>query len=377
MNNPRVAFLHRRVLWRPARLARPVAAVGLALALVTAGLAIVARAEIIEQILIKVNGEIFTKTDLEQRQVAALRQRGQSIDLKSQRSDEALRKMLNEITPQIVLDAVDEALMVQRGKELGYKLGEEQFKTVVDNLKKENKIETDDQFQAALKQEGITMADLRRNVERSMIVSRVQQNEVFSKIAISDEEARRYDDAHQNEFTTLASVTLREVLVAVATDPKGLSVAQDETAQAKAEQLRARAAAGEDLDKIAAEAADSPTRTAALIGPISLGDVSGDLRKMLEALKAGQLTPVVRTNRGYEFFKLESMSPAQILPFDKAREQISERVFTGKRQGAYDQYLEKMRSQAIIEFKSDDIKKAYDQAVATHATAVAAAPASP
>ena len=36
------------------------------------------RAEIIEQILVKVNGEIFTKTDLEKRQVAALRQMGQA-----------------------------------------------------------------------------------------------------------------------------------------------------------------------------------------------------------------------------------------------------------------------------------------------------------
>jgi hypothetical protein len=31
------------------------------------------RAEIIEQVLVKVNGEIFTKTDLEARQVSALR----------------------------------------------------------------------------------------------------------------------------------------------------------------------------------------------------------------------------------------------------------------------------------------------------------------
>ena len=39
------------------------------------------RAEIIEQILVKVIGEIFTKSDLEQRQVAALRQKGQALDL--------------------------------------------------------------------------------------------------------------------------------------------------------------------------------------------------------------------------------------------------------------------------------------------------------
>src|SRR5205807_3471218 len=108
-----------------------------------------ARAEIIEQILVKVNGEIFTKSDLEQRQVAALRQKGQQIDLKSDPSNQQLRKALDEITPQIMVEAVDEMLLVQRGKELGYKLSDEQFKSVLDNIKKENKLESEEQFQAA------------------------------------------------------------------------------------------------------------------------------------------------------------------------------------------------------------------------------------
>ena len=77
-----------------------------------------------------------------------------------------LRKALDEITPQMMVDAVDEMLIVQRGKELGYKLSDEQFKSVVDNIRKENKIETDEQFQAALKPENMTMADLRRNLEK-------------------------------------------------------------------------------------------------------------------------------------------------------------------------------------------------------------------
>src|SRR5215471_7234329 len=147
------------------------------------------RAEIIEQILVKVNGEIFTKSDLEQRQVQALRQKGQAIDLKSDPNNVQLRKALDEITPQIIVDAVDEMLIVQRGKELGYKLSDEQFKSVVDNIRKENKIETEEQFQAALKAENMTMNDLRRNLERSMIVQRVQQNEVMTKIGVTDDEA--------------------------------------------------------------------------------------------------------------------------------------------------------------------------------------------
>ncbi len=131
----------------------------------------------------KVNGEIFTKSDLEQRQVNMLRQKGQQFDLKSDSSNEQLRKALDEITPQIMVEAVDEMVVVQRGKELGYKLSDEQFKSVVDNIRKENKIDSEEQFQAALKSENMSMVDLRRNLERSMIFQRVQQNEVLGKSA--------------------------------------------------------------------------------------------------------------------------------------------------------------------------------------------------
>src|SRR5205085_7460036 len=102
------------------------------------------RAEIIEQILVKVNGEILTKTDLEARQIAVLRQRGQQMDLKSEQGNAQLKKALDEVTPQILVDVVDEMLIVQRGKELGYRLSDEQFKGAVDSIKKDNKIETEE-----------------------------------------------------------------------------------------------------------------------------------------------------------------------------------------------------------------------------------------
>ena len=91
----------------------------------------------IQQILVKVNGEIFTKTDLETRQVQILRQRNQQLDLKNA-NDQELRKALDEITPQILVESVDEMLMEQRGKELGYTMNDEQFKNIVDNIKKGN-----------------------------------------------------------------------------------------------------------------------------------------------------------------------------------------------------------------------------------------------
>jgi parvulin-like peptidyl-prolyl isomerase len=324
-----------------------------------------ARAEIIEQILVKVNGEIFTKSDLEQRQVAALRQKGQAIDLKSDPNNVQLRKALDDITPQLIVDAVDEMLIVQRGKELGYKLSDEQFKSVVDNIRKENKIENDEQFQAALKAENMTMTDLRRNLERSMIVQRVQQNEVMSKIGVTDDEAKAYYEAHMNEFTSAPTVTLREILVSTPTDPKGINVGADDAALEKAQGIRRRVTAGgENFEKLAGEISDSPSKAnGGLIGPLSVNDIAPDLRKLIEKMKPGEVSEPIRITRGYQLLKLETITATQVMSLEQAREQISERVFTDKRKAEFQKYIQKLRTQAIIEWKNPEIHKAFDEGV--------------
>jgi peptidyl-prolyl cis-trans isomerase SurA len=334
-----------------------------AVALMVLGAVAAVRGEIIEQILVKVNGEIFTKTDLEQRQVAALRQKGQAIDLKSDLSNAQLRKALDEVTPQIMVDAVDEMLIVQRGKELGYKLGDDQFKGVLENIKKENKMESEEQFQAALKAENMSLADLRRNLERQMIQQRVQQNEVLGKIGVTDDEARKYYESHLNEFTTPPTVTLREILVAVNGDAKVLNVAADEAAQARAEAIRKRVTSGgESFEKLAAEVSDSPSKAnAGLIGPLSVNDISPDLRKLIEGMKQGDVSELVRAPRGYQILKLETITPTQTMSLEQAREQISERVFTDKRKAEFQKYLLKLRTQAIIEWKNEDVRKAFEE----------------
>ena len=60
------------------------------------------------------------------------------------------------------------------------------------------------------------------------------------------------------------------------------------------------------------------------------------------------------------------------MPFDQARQQISDRVVTGKRAEEFTKYLAKLRSQAIIEWKNDEVKKAFEQGVAQQAKAAPA-----
>ena len=182
-----------------------------AYALVIAGglAAVPIRAEILEQVLVKVNGDMITKTEFETRQVQELRNRPNLANA-SPTSPE-LQKAIAEITPDLILDAVDRLLMVQRGRELGFAMSDDTFRNVLDNIKKQNNIATDEQFQQALRESGMTLPDMRQEIERNMLEQRVQQTDVMDKISVTEEEAHSYYDTHRNEFTTPSELTLREI----------------------------------------------------------------------------------------------------------------------------------------------------------------------
>jgi peptidyl-prolyl cis-trans isomerase SurA len=338
------------------------------------------RAEIIEQVLVKVNGEIFTKSDLEQRQVAALRAaQNRNIRPEDAKGDEALRKMLNEVTPQVLGEAIDELLLLQRGKELGFALSDEQFAQIVSNIRKENKLESEEQFLAALKQEGLTLPDLRRSIERQMIVNRVQQQDVMDKISVTEAESAAYFAAHKDQFTTPAAVTLREILVAVPdraaagtanAGQAGVNVGLDEEAKIKAEALRHRLTGGEDFATLAAASSDAPSKAnGGLIGPVNPEEMSPQLLAVVKSLKVGDTTQPIRTQRGYQIIKLESRSETVVPQLEAVRNQVADRVFREKGRPELAKYLKKLREQAIIEWKNDDLKKAYEAFLAQPAPA--------
>jgi peptidyl-prolyl cis-trans isomerase SurA len=329
------------------------------------------RADVIEQVLVKVNGDIITKTELEARQVQALRQKmaGAQIDPEAMKNDETLKKSLAEITPMLIVNAVDELLLLQRGRDMGLRLGDDQFRQIVANIRKENKLEDEAKFQAALAQEGMTIDDLRKQLEKQMLVEQVQRQEVGSKLNITEEEARQYYARHPEQFTDSASITLREIFVEVPAGEGGVNVAKDDEAQKKIQDTRARALKGEDFAKLAGEVSDSPSKAnGGLIGPFNRADMSPQLQEVVDKMKQGDITNPIRTGKGYQIFKLETMKAAALQPFETVGDLISEKVAAARTQTEMRKFLARLRAQAIIEWKNEELKKAYERALAAEPT---------
>jgi parvulin-like peptidyl-prolyl isomerase len=330
--------------------------------------AIPLHAEIIEQVLVKVNGEIITKTEFEARQVAELRNRPELAKANAASSD--LQRAIAQITPDLILNAVDELLLVQRGRESGYALGDEQFARIVGDLRKSQNLEDEARFKEALKQEGLTMDDLRRNFERTMLVQQVQRVEILNKISISDEEARAYYDQHRSEFTSPTEITLREILVEVPTSDRGVNVAEDDAARARAEEIRKRILAGEPFPRLAGEFSAAPSKAnGGLIGPIHTDDLAPQLRDQLAAMNVGDVTGVLRTQRGYQILRLETRTDSKLKSFEEARGEIGNRIGEQKLRAEREKYIERLREQATITWRNAELEKAYETALARRRSA--------
>jgi hypothetical protein len=100
-----------------------------------------------------------------------------------------------------LVDLIDERLLVQRGKSLGYAVSDQQYQVILENLKKMNHVASDEQLYAGLTRSNMTPAQLRTNLERTVIASRVQQTEGLAQLSVTDEDARRYFNGHLDEFS--------------------------------------------------------------------------------------------------------------------------------------------------------------------------------
>ena len=324
-------------------------------------------ADVLERILVKVNGGIISQTDFENRQVAYLRDRNTAFNPEDLKTDAGLLKIVREITPELIVAAVDEMLLVQLGRELGFEMGDEQFDDVLENIMEQSNIESDLQFEAALRQEGLTRASLRDMLERQYLQNAVMQVEILNRITVTGSEAEEYYEAHLDEFTEPAAVTLREILVRAPSAEAGapgrpLNLALAEEARDKAEAAHARILSGEDFATVAAEASDAPSKAdGGLIGPVIRDELAVSVLQLLEGLRVGEVSEVASTPQGYQFFKLESAAEATPRPFEQVREIIADSVFNDRRLAAYNTLLEKLRTQAIIEWKDEGLRQAYEQ----------------
>lgn len=160
---------------------------------------------ILEQIVVTVNGDVTTKTDIDER----LRVMGAPADAIAAGAgvDPAL-------LTRVLRDAVDERLMTARAAELGLVVRDDDVDRVLATIRQESQVESEQAFSELLKREGMTLEILRATTRRQLLIEQVRQH-LYRRLSVTNDEALRYFDAHRPELARHAAVTFREVRVVV------------------------------------------------------------------------------------------------------------------------------------------------------------------
>ena len=291
-------------------------------------------AQVLEEVVIKVNDAIVTKSDYELRLNQTLE--GLKRDYKGPDLDARLK----EVPARLLDQMTAELLLIEKAKQI-YNID-----TIVDyqveNFMKENKIATKDDLRKALEKEGLTMDQFRKQVTMIFIPEFMKSREVRSKVSVSTDEIKTFYESHKDSLAGKVQVELQEILI----------LKKDhghEEARALYEQLQRDLAAGKDFGDLAAVYSQAYSRgNRGKAGFFSQGDLSPELSQPVFALKQGQVTPLLETANGWYIFKVTDRREPKVPTLEEAREPVIEALKEQKFRQTFEAYIKQLKAENYV-----------------------------
>jgi peptidyl-prolyl cis-trans isomerase SurA len=278
--------------FRPAWILVLLLAAGLACAQSPAAPArIAARAVPLDRVLVVVNDEAVTQWDLnEQRRVVLQQMKGANIT-----------PPIGDVLDKQVLERlIAERAVLQYAKETGIRVDDTTVERTILRVADENKL-SPEEFRKVLEREGIPYANYREDIRHQIVIQRVRDREVDSKVTVSDAEVDNY----------LATVALQggeeeyQLSHIYVTVPEQATPDVVQARQRRADEALAEIKAGKDFAQVAAAYSDAPDApSGGDLGWRTRARLPSVFTDVVRTLKAGQVSAVMRSAGGFHIVKL-------------------------------------------------------------------------
>lgn len=264
----------------------------LAVLLLALSLPLAAAPVLLDRIVAVVDNGVITQYELSRRVERTLRQ------LALQRTPAPPRHLLER---QVLERMITERILLKLAADTNIRIDGPQLDRALTRIAQQNNLPLD-QFRRALEQEGVDFNDFREQVRNEMIITRLREREVDSKVVVTEAEIDNYlanvsqDAGRQTEYL------LAHILVIT---PEGASPEQLQRLRARAEKALAELKAGADFNQVSAAYSDAQN---ALQGGVLGWRTEGQLPTLfvgaVRDLTIGGLTPVLKSSNGYHILKL-------------------------------------------------------------------------
>ena len=301
--------------------------------------------QVVDEVIAQVNDDVITLSMLKKEtkeRIDALKQSGMT----EQQAMDEVAKRQNEL----IATLINEKLLLQRGKELDLSNDvEAEVNRRMLEIAQQQGINSIEKLYEAMRQSGLVPEDVRRTMRTEMMKQAVLQQEVDRKVYLgpSNDEVKKYYEAHPDKFRKPESLKLSEIYLLLA--------GKDEAAvKARALELVTQARAGADFGALAAansEREKNGKRTApddkGYVGEFDFPNLREDLAATLKDVKAGGVTEPIRTDEGYQILHVDARTPGGTTPmFNENR--VREAMLMERQPKERENYLQSLRNEAFI-----------------------------
>jgi parvulin-like peptidyl-prolyl isomerase len=293
-----------------------------------------AHAEVVDEIVAKINDDIVTKSDLDTEEQGILQ------ELYRQLSGTELDAQVAKAKAGVLRQLIDRKVLIQRASHLFDTAKMQDF--YLQQFMSQQGIKSEKDLEKLLAPEGMTITDWKKKLVEYFAPKEVLRAEVSDRIAVSEKEASDYYDAHTDEFLVPAEATVREIVITTGTDPVA--------ARARADAARERAAAPDaDFAKLATELSEAGTKAAGgLLGTVKKGDLAAPLEEAAFTVPVGAISPVIEVEHGFHILKIDARTDAHEKPFDAVKDEVEQKLRNQRYEVDSKVYMKKAWSEATI-----------------------------
>jgi len=270
---------------------------------------------------------------------------------KYENRDRSTTESSDQLVQQFLTRMIDSRLQVQEAEREKIVVEEVEIdEELADRIKKMN-MKNREEFETALKAQGIPMAAIRKRIADELRRGRIVSRKVRLRVSVTEEEVSQYLEANRPKLETGLAYHARHILVLPET---GAEDAAWENARITAELIRGQLLQGADFAEVAKQnSRDASARDGGDLGTLKRGELAQDIETQILSLAPGQISSPYRSALGYHIFRLESKETLDGDGLARVRAQIREILFREKFDTRLDAWLKEIKQRAVIDVRLD------------------------
>lgn len=246
----------------------------------------------LDRILVVVNDDIVTQSELNLR-VAETKKQLQ-IKKITPPPDDVLRR---QVLDHLVLERVQ----LQIASQTGLRVSEADIDKTFESIARQNKMSVEE-FQQFLRREGLDPSTHRTNVRNQLLIRQLQEREILSRIVVTDAEVSAFLENQETRDSVNLAFELSHIFIPIPESASPEAVAQ---AKARAEEALQRLRQGGDFAQTAISFSQGPEAlSGGNLGWRNAGQLPDLFLTAIKNLTSGNLTDILRGPNGFHILRV-------------------------------------------------------------------------